>query len=656
MFRIVSILGALALLAAAPAAAQPSREAAMFGARESASSVELSPSGRYLVFIAPAAGASSVAVIADLQSSAQARPILRSSGNPDHLQWCRFASDSRLICSIRGVAEVTGVEVPYSRLVVIDSDGSNLRQLGQRPSAYDTRLRQFDGAILDWLPDDGRAVLMAREYVPEGELTGSRMSRRLEGLGVDRIDLETLRATQVLPPDRRASGYLTDGRGNVRIMRLARTDGDGQASSRTDYQYRGESGGWRAFSSYDSGSREGMIPIAVDGASNSAYVLRKLGGRFALYRVRLEEGLPSELVYANDEVDVDDVVRVGRSGPIIGATFADEVRRTVWFDPRYRDLAQTLSRAIPNLPMIDFAGASRDGTKLLVFAGSDNDPGRYFVYDSAAPSLNEIMLVRPELERVRLANVRPVSYPAADGVSVPGYLTLPPGREDARGLPAIVLPHGGPSARDEWGFDWLPQFLANRGYAVLQPNFRGSEGYGDEWFADNGFRGWQTSIGDVTAGGRWLLSQGADPQRLAIVGWSYGGYAALQSGVVEPGLFKAIVAIAPVTDFAMTIQESEGYSNYRLVRDFIGSGPHLEQGSPLRNAERIRAPVLMFHGTRDFNVRIAQAREMQRALEAAGRPSRLTVFDELEHNLGDSAARARMLDEIAAFLAASLGD
>ena len=277
MFRIVSILGALALLAAAPAAAQPSREAAMFGARESASSVELSPSGRYLVFIAPAAGASSVAVIADLQSSAQARPILRSSGNPDHLQWCRFASDSRLICSIRGVAEVTGVEVPYSRLVVIDSDGSNLRQLGQRPSAYDTRLRQFDGAILDWLPDDGRAVLMAREYVPEGELTGSRMSRRLEGLGVDRIDLETLRATQVLAPDRRASGYLTDGRGNVRIMRLARTDGDGQASSRTDYQYRGESGGWRAFSSYDSGSREGMIPIAVDGASNSAYVLRKLG-------------------------------------------------------------------------------------------------------------------------------------------------------------------------------------------------------------------------------------------------------------------------------------------------------------------------------------------------------------------------------------------
>jgi dipeptidyl aminopeptidase/acylaminoacyl peptidase len=224
-----------------------------------------------------------------------------------------------------------------------------------------------------------------------------------------------------------------------------------------------------------------------------------------------------------------------------------------------------------------------------------------------------------------------------------------------RGLPAIVLPHGGPSARDEWGFDWLPQFLASRGYAVLQPNFRGSEGYGDAWFAENGFRGWEASIGDVTASGRWLLSQGADPQRLAILGWSYGGYAALQAAVVDPDLFKAIVAIAPVTDFRMTIEEAEGYSNYRLVRDFIGSGPHLEQGSPLRNAERIRAPVLMFHGTRDFNVGIRQAQEMHRALEAAGRRSRLTVFDGLEHNLGDSVARARMLDEIAAFLAESLG-
>src|SRR5205085_1564908 len=151
------------------------------------------------------------------------------------------------------------------------------------------------------------------------------------------------------------------------------------------------------------------------------------------------------------------------------------------------------------LPLIDFGSTSADGNLVVVHAGSDNDPGRYFIFNRATHNLNEIMLDRPQLENVPLATVRAVTYPAADGVEVPPYLTLPPGRE-ARGLPAVVLPHGGPSARDVWGFDWLAQFLANQGYAVLQPNYRGSAGYGDQWLQQNGFRSWRTSIGDITAG------------------------------------------------------------------------------------------------------------------------------------------------------------
>src|SRR5690606_24883055 len=117
---------------------------------------------------------------------------------------------------------------------------------------------------------------------------------------------------------------------------------------------------------------------------------------------------------------------------------------------------------------------------------------------------------RPLLADVTLAPVRPIHYAAADGTSIPGYLTLPPGRSDAKGLPAIVMPHGGPSARDEWGFDWLVQYLAHKGFAVVQPNYRGSAGYGDEWFVINGFQSWRSAIGDIDDAGRWLLSQGAD--------------------------------------------------------------------------------------------------------------------------------------------------
>ncbi len=638
--------------AASPSAANAS---ALFGPRESVTSLDISPSGRYAVYVAPARGTASAAVVADLVGGGDARPVLRASGQPERLRWCRFVSDTRLICAIRGTGNIEGQLVGFSRLFAVNADGSNIRELGQQASAYDARLRQFSGAILDWLPQDGNAVLMVRDYVPEAMASGSRMARRQNGLGVDRIDINNLRITSVEQPDPRASGYMSDGRGNVRMMISVQTVGEGQAAAQTVYYYRlAGARDWRRFSTYDENTREGMFPVAIDGARDVAYVLKRLNGRLALYRVRLDESLATELVYANETVDVDDVVRIGRAGAVVGVTFAEERRRVIWFDPQYAELSRGLSRAVPGQPAIDFVGASRDENKLVILALSDSNPGRYYLYDRTSRALEEIAPIRPQLDEVRLSNVRPLAYPAADGVQIPAYLTLPPGRTDMRGLPAIVLPHGGPSARDELGFDWLAQFLAHQGYAVLQPNYRGSAGYGDAWFAQNGFRGWQTSIGDVAAAGRWMVSQGADAGRLAIVGWSYGGYAALQAGVTEPGLFKAIVAIAPVTDLALLAQQAEGFSDYLLVRQFVGQGPHVRAGSPLQNVDRITAPVLMFHGTRDTNVGIAQSQRMDAALRAAGKRSELVTFEGLEHDLADSDARVRMLQRISDFLAASL--
>ncbi len=244
-----------------------------------------------------------------------------------------------------------------------------------------------------------------------------------------------------------------------------------------------------------------------------------------------------------------------------------------------------------------------------------------------------------------------------DGTAIPGYLTLPPGKAETRGLPAVILPHGGPSARDEWGFDWIAQFLAHRGFAVLQPNYRGSAGFGDEWLKENGFKSWRTSIGDVVDAARWLVAEGiADPDKVSIVGWSYGGYAALQAGVIEPQRFKAIVAIAPVTDLAQLKLEARDYSNAKLIEEEIGSGAHIEQGSPQRNVEKLQAPVLMFHGDLDINVNIAQARNMDAKLRAAGKASTLVEYEGLDHSLVDSNVRAQMLDRIAAFLDANTNE
>ena len=656
MFKRIVFL-ASCILASAAGAQSSTNPAEQFGVRESVEQIDISPDGSHVVFLQPVAGRGTAVFVHDLASDSEPRMISHSDGVPERFRRCNFVTNDRLVCRISGMTSLEGQLVPFSRLVSLDTNGQNLKLLGQQSSFYDAWFRQYDGEVIDWLPGQEGAILMSREYVPEAGRTGSHISRQSEGLGVDRVDVRTLRSSRVEAANRDASRYITDGRGNVRIMEVARIRGaSGQLSSRVDYRYRrAGSHDWQAFGSVDTLSNEGMIPLAVDPTLDAAYVLRKHNGRFALYRVKLDGSMATELVFAHDRVDVDGVVWASHGSRVIGVTYTDDESRTVYFDEEYGALRRSLGRAIPNLPLVSFGSASADGNRILVHAGSDADPGRWYLYDRQARNLNEILMVRPELENVRLATVQAVSYPSSDGVSIPAYLTLPPGR-DGRNLPAVILPHGGPASRDEWGFDWLAQYLANQGYAVLQPNYRGSAGYGDQWLQQNGFRGWRTSIGDITAGARWLAAQGiADSHRLAILGWSYGGYAALQAGVTEPDLFRAIVAIAPVTDLQQAKDDFRDYTNARNTAQYIGSGPHIEEGSPLRHVQSIRAPVLLFHGDRDLNVNVGHSQRMDRALREAGRRSELVLFPGLEHDLADSRVRTQMLQRIGAFLSANTG-
>lgn len=348
-------------------------------------------------------------------------------------------------------------------------------------------------------------------------------------------------------------------------------------------------------------------------------------------------------------------MRIGRSARVVGVSFSSEYREVEFFDPGLAALRKALGKALPGQPSVTFVDSSEDESKLVMFVGSDVDPGRYYLFDKGTRKLEEILPLRKALADRKLAEMKPVQFPAADGTMIPAYLTLPPGRT-GKNLPAIVMPHGGPSSRDEWGFDWLVQFYAARGFAVLQPNFRGSAGYGQAWFQKNGFQSWRTAIGDVDDAGRWLVSSGiAAKEKLAIVGWSYGGYAALQSGVLDPGLYKAIVAVAPVTDLELLRSDRLRYSDYAIVNDMIGNGPHVSQGSPAQNAAVFQAPVLMFHGDWDMNVDIDQAQRMESRLKSAGKKVELVTFPGLSHSLVDSEARKRLLVQSDAFLRENLG-
>jgi len=661
MNRIVTLLAVLS--ACAPAMGEEPKSfdaAAAFGARESTSGMALSPDGKSVAYRTPLEGQGSALYTLSLDPGAKPRLALAVNGKPERLGHCFWVANDRLTCHVyANLADPTAGIVSFDRLVAVDAGGTNVRLLSRPDTGHDWGRQGSGGWVIDTLPSEDGDVLMARPYVPEVR-KGSRFGSEAEGLGVDHIDTRTLVVKRVEPPRPDAGEYISDGRGAVRIIGLQQRVGAStttQASGMIDYLYRAAgSQDWHKLSEYDSIERTGFNPYAVDPERNVAYGFRKTDGRMALYTVSLDGTLTEQLVYANPDVDVDELVTIGRQRRVVGASYATDKRHNVYFDPEVKQLLASLAKAIPQQPILDVVDSSLDGNTMLIFAGSDSDPGVYYLFDRKARRLETFLVARAPLEGVKLANVTPITYPAADGVQVPAYLTLPPGVTSAKGLPAIVLPHGGPSARDQWGFDWLSQFYASRGFVVLQPEFRGSLGYGDAWFHQNGFKSWKIAIGDVLAAGHWLVDQGiADPHKLGIFGWSYGGYAALQSTVVEPGLFKAVVAVAPVTDLSALREEWRRWSNYYLVGTIIGDGPHVREGSPLQSADKIKAPVLLFHAAMDRNVSIEESKSLAARLKAVGGRCELVTWDDLDHYLEDSSARALMLRKSEAFLRQGFG-
>lgn len=631
---------------ASPANAQDDL-ARKFGMREQVEHASLSPDGTKVAIVQAVDGQGSAVIILDL-SRAQVRPasIARTSGNPERLSDCRWVSNMRLVCGIYGITRVEHDLTYASRIVAFDADGGRAQTV---PVSSGRGVNLFGGSIIDWNPGQEGHVLMMRERLSTDHVR-SRIGSSAEGFGVDLVDTTTMRSRSRERPDPNASEYITDGRGTVRITARINRDADGYLTGDRRYFYRSADGGnWQPLSSVGI-DRAGFDPHHVDAKRNLAYGLKRVDGRIAAYSMALDGSGSQARIFAHPQVDVDGFVRIGRSGRVIGVTYATETRQVHYLDPDLEALAASLARALPATPLIRIVDSNEDERKLLIWAGSDVAPGSYYLLDRDQNRMEPLLADRPALQDVALAPMRAIRFRAADGTMIPAYLTMPVNRPPSE-LKAIVMPHGGPGARDEWGFDWLAQYFAARGYAVLQPNFRGSAGYGEAWFQRNGFQDWKTAIGDVNDAGRWLVREGiADPQRLGIVGWSYGGYAALQSAVLDSQLFKAIVAIAPVTDLGRLRASGQGWTNYRLARDFIGNGVHLTTGSPAQNAAAITAPVLMFHGDLDRNVDVAHARLMDARLKAAGKPGELIVYPGLDHYLQDSNARADMLAKAGAFL------
>ncbi|MEE9434227.1 MAG: alpha/beta fold hydrolase [Sphingorhabdus sp.] len=625
--------------------------AKLFGKMPDILDIALSPDGSRIAFVTPTAK-TSVTLYTVPTSGGKPVRVATMDGQPEVFNWCEFVSNKRLICQIYSIAKFESYNVGLTKKIAFDIDGRNGQAVERKDTDHSTGIRTGSGQIIDWLDGQDNSILLSWYFFKEGGRTGTRFRDDKEGLGVLKFDTLTGQYDIVVKPAKGIDAYLSDGEGNVRILgNVAMRGATGNSGSAVQWKYRQKgSKKWLSLSTYDLTTGDGFGPIRIDAKANKVFGLEKIDGKRVLSSIALDGTGKKEVVFAHERFDVSGIATLGHAGRTIGARYVDDAPRIAYSDPALAKLSKSLSRALPGEKAITFLDASVDEKKILLMVSSDVDPGRYYLFDKSAGRLEELMPQRVDVEPAKLGRMKPITFTARDGTSVPGYLTLPAG-SDGKNVRAIVMPHGGPGSRDVWGFDWWAQFFASEGYAVLQPNFRGSTGYGEEWFVDNGFKSWEIAISDIEDAGKWMISEGiAGADKLAIVGWSYGGYAALQSAVHDPGLFKAAIAVAPVTDLGLLKEDSKGFANSANTREFIGSGAHITQGSPLRNVGKIQIPVLMFHGDRDMNVLVRHAKRMHKALLGANKSSEIHIYPELEHGLRSTDARTDMLTRSAAFL------
>jgi dipeptidyl aminopeptidase/acylaminoacyl peptidase len=386
-------------------------------------------------------------------------------------------------------------------------------------------------------------------------------------------------------------------------------------------------------------------------------------GRYGLYTVTAD-GKRGRTVYADDALDISDVRVDPYTNLVVGA--AIEGKSPKWFD---EDLAKQQAALDETFPGEDpwIVDWSQDRSRFIVRTEQNNRAPAFYLYEAKTGTANQIARTYPALDRVELAPRLPYAYKARDGVEIPGYLTRPLGVDGP--APLVLLPHSGPMQRDVDGFDWFAHFLASRGYVVLQPNYRGSSGYGRAW-EEAGYGGWGLGVmqHDLSDGVAALVAAGiADPERVCIVGASYGGYAALAGAAFTPELYRCAASVNGVSDLrdmhtlyigrrdgrsaAMTLWErSMGVEEPRSQRE------KLVAVSPARHAEQVQAAVLLIHAREDAVVPFGQSRGMERALREAGKTVQLVELEGEDHWLSDAPTRLEALKALDTFLAEQLGN
>lgn len=472
-------------------------------------------------------------------------------------------------------------------------------------------------------------------------------------LDLYRVDLDSGRGRRVAIGQRDTVGYLVRSDGEV-AARIARSD-DG---TRFRLTAPGSGGGWRTL--YETVSLlDGPGVWGFGRDPDHAMVSVTEGADVYLMEVDLKTG----------ELGERQKLGAAPTGPVYDrndalvamATYGEEGDYT-FFEPDLEAAWRVMRRGLADR-RLQIGSFSGDYKTVVINSEGPTDAGTWFLYDADARSVSVVGRAYPDVPPEAIAPILLLDYPAADGMQLRGYLTLPPGR-DASNLPLVVFPHGGPAARDYLAFDWWAQAMASRGYAVFQPQFRGSSGFG-EVYQQAGYGEWGRKMQtDVSDGVKYLAEQGiVDRARVCIVGASYGGYAVLRGMATEPDLYRCGVSVAGVSDLPEMLKSESrdtGYTNesrnpvIRYWNRYMGAQGRNDEVlvglSPSRSAASFQGPVLLIHGRDDTVVPLAQSEIMNRNLRQAGKDVELLILDGEDHWLSYGPTRLRTLEATVDFL------
>lgn len=633
-------------------AAEIQSAAQLFSRGAEFSDVKISPAGDYISAITKNSGKNNLIIL-----DAKTKKLHHAVFFPGNAQVGSYAwaSDERVVLQKEYLKGWQDQPDYNGELMAVNADGSKAAYLfgyeaGEQQTGTmfkkNTAIRAT-AYILDPLPNDSRYMLV--NAIPWNQARTLDYSKMQD---VYRVDLFNGKRRKITRAPIGYSRFLTDHEGEVRFVA-------GEDKTNTTKVFFRKDDKWINTDKLAL-NLDDFSPISFADDKNSIYAAgREKGQTLGVYKINLETGDKKSLIQ-DDVVDPSNFWINQETKQLYAVEFENGYPDYAFVNPE-ESHSKLLKQLLATFPghQVRIISESRNSEKLIIMAFNDRNPGDYYVFDTKKLKLQYLASSKKWLDPEVMAEVRPITFTSRDGKQIYGYLTLPQGIE-AKNLPLVVTPHGGPHGeRDVWGFDPQNQLLASEGMAVLQVNFRGSGGYGAS-FEKAGYQKWGTDIlHDIIDGTNYVIEQGlVDRNRICIAGGSFGGYAALQSSIIEPDMFKCAVGFAGVYDLTLWKEDSDvadsrsgrSYQDYAIGTDT----DQLQAMSPTHNIDKLKAKLLLVHGEKDKRVPIEQLKALEEALNKHHYPFQKLVMDDGGHGFYNDEHRAKYFDKMMSFLKENL--